>query len=72
MMMAEKCQNTIVRCFVKVDSKFNQAKDAFHAFCQAKLGGEPFEQRGMSHSQSGHEQYQNSQYIKANHASQFS
>lgn len=46
MMMPEKCQATIVRLFVKDDSKFEQAKEAFRVFCERKLGGEPMIERG--------------------------
>ena len=48
LMMPEKCQATIVRMYVKDDSKFRQANAAFRAFCVSKLGGEPLIERDLS------------------------
>ena len=52
MMMPQKCQNTIVRLFVKDESKFYLAKVAFNTFCVNELGGAPLIERDLSHSQS--------------------
>lgn len=65
LMMAERCQATIVRCFLRDESKFEQAKEAFLVFCRTKLGGEPLEARDLSHSQSVLIQQQHSQTLMA-------
>ena len=49
-MMAENCQRTIVRCFLKDESKFELAQNAFKQFCVEKLGGEALMSRYHSHS----------------------
>lgn len=50
-MMPEKCQSNAIRLFVKDESKFALASNAFRQYCAEKLGGEPHVTRHFSHSQ---------------------
>lgn len=40
-----------IRIFVKDESKFQEAANAFRQFSKEKLGGEPSHERHTSHSQ---------------------
>jgi len=51
-MMPEKCESHCVRLFVKDETKFELASNAFKQFCKERLGGKPFQTREISHSQS--------------------
>ena len=42
------CQTTLLRVFVKDDTKFRKAQMAFVQYCKEKLGGKPGDLRGIS------------------------
>ena len=51
LLMPDQAQSCVMRLFVKDESKFQLAANAFEQFCKEKLGGKP-QQRYLSHSQS--------------------
>lgn len=49
-MFPEKNESTAIRLYVKDESKFATAKQAFMRFCEERLGNKPLFTREMCHS----------------------